>query len=84
MVSFKEETCMVQNVKRNPKKDRWQFRWYVGAYTVAMDRNGNLGCSCPTWIFKREKCQHIAVIEDNMLENLMEAAKVNNEYGTNF
>jgi hypothetical protein len=52
--------------------------------TVAMDRNGNLGCSCPTWIFKREKCQHIAVIEDNLLENLMEAAKVNNEYGTNF
>lgn len=74
----------VKNVKRNPKKDRWQFRWFVGQYVVAMDRNGDFGCSCPKWKFKREECDHIAVIRENLLENLMEAAKVNEEYGTNY
>lgn len=48
--------------------DRWIQRWTaIGTsgkqYTVAMDRVGNFGCSCPAWTFSKVRpkpdCQHI-------------------------
>lgn len=48
--------------------DRWVQRWTaIGTsgkqYTVAMDRVGNFGCSCPAWTFSKVRpkpdCQHI-------------------------
>jgi|GEM_PF-6102256 len=45
--------------------DRWVKRWYIpkssanGFWTVAIDRLGNWGCSCPQWIFYRKECKHI-------------------------
>lgn len=48
------------------KKDRWVKRWQVPSesdpdktYTVAVDANGNYGCSCPVWKFRRIECHHI-------------------------
>jgi len=47
------------------KKDRWVKRWQVPSsdgsktYTVAVDANGNYGCSCPAWKFRRIECHHI-------------------------
>ena len=51
--------------------DRWLKRWYVpkssgdGYWTVAIDRLGNWGCSCPAWKFKRLECHHIISIKAN-------------------
>lgn len=48
-------------------RDRWVRRWRVAsrtvpgrAYTVAVDRAGRWGCSCPGWIYHRARCGHIA------------------------
>lgn len=50
------------------KKDKWIKRWDVvgsndNAWRVAVDKNGNYGCSCPRWKFKREQCKHIQYIK---------------------
>jgi hypothetical protein len=52
------------------KKDKWVKRWKVAGsngneWTVAIDKDGNYGCSCPVWKFKREECHHIAQIKMN-------------------
>lgn len=45
--------------------DRWIKRWEVpkssgdGVWIVAIDKQGNYGCSCPRWKFHREECHHI-------------------------
>ena len=45
--------------------DKWIKRWQVPSYSsnyvyiVAIDHNGNYGCSCPVWKFKRKQCKHI-------------------------
>ena len=47
--------------------DRWIDRWSVTGtsnktYVVARDREGNFGCDCPAWKFKKGTkvdCQHI-------------------------
>ena len=47
-------------------RDRWVHRWRVPSrsvpgkrYTVAVDRTGAWGCSCPGWIYHRARCVHI-------------------------
>jgi hypothetical protein len=51
--------------------DRWVKRWYIpkssgeGTWTVAVDRLGNWGCSCPVWKFKRLECHHIKLVKAN-------------------
>lgn len=53
------------------KKDKWINRWQVGKstgegyWTVAIDKDGNYGCSCPRWKFKREQCHHIQAVKIN-------------------
>lgn len=53
--------------------DKWVHRWYVerstgdGTWTVAQDKDGNWGCSCPVWKFKRQECHHIAAVKINPL-----------------
>jgi hypothetical protein len=49
--------------------DKWVSRRYVGSdsnpnktYTVAVDAEGNFGCSCPAWTRskqRRQDCKHI-------------------------
>lgn len=59
------------------KNDRWVKRWKVpgsngNTWTVAIDKKGNYGCSCPRWKFKREECHHILQVKagkGNELEN---------------
>ena len=51
------------------KKDRWLKRWEVprssgdGNWIVAIDKDGNYGCSCPVWKFKRQECHHIKLVK---------------------
>ncbi len=50
------------------RKSKWVRRWQVaasngGTWTVAQDKDGGWGCSCPVWKFKRQECHHIAAIK---------------------
>lgn len=51
------------------KTDRWVKRWEVpkssgdGNWIVAIDKDGNYGCSCPVWKFRRQECHHIKLIK---------------------
>jgi len=51
------------------KSDRWVKRWEVpkstgdGNWIVAIDKDGNYGCSCPVWKFKRQECHHIKQVK---------------------
>lgn len=49
--------------------NRWVKRWEVpsssgnGIWVVAIDINGNYGCSCPVWKFRRQECHHIKLVK---------------------
>lgn len=51
------------------KSDRWVKRWKVpsssgnGDWIVAIDKEGNYGCSCPVWKFRRQECHHIKLVK---------------------
>jgi len=51
------------------KNDKWIRRFKVtsssgnGNYIVAIDKEGNYGCSCPVWKFRRQECHHIKQIK---------------------
>lgn len=52
------------------KNDKWVKRWKINGsngniWTVAIDKDGNYGCSCPIWKFKREECHHILQVKQN-------------------
>jgi hypothetical protein len=34
-------------------------------YTVSLTEKGEYECSCPEWIYRRRKCHHIAIVENN-------------------
>lgn len=48
---------------------KWIKKWKVNSsssdriYTVAIDKNGNYGCSCPAWKFRRQECKHIKSVK---------------------
>ncbi len=37
---------------------------YDRVYTVSLSFDGEWGCSCPRWKFKREECKHIREIKE--------------------
>jgi len=50
-------------------KNKWIQKWYIDGskgktWTVAMDADGNYGCSCPVWRFKRIQCHHIEAVKN--------------------
>jgi len=51
------------------KNDKWIKRFKVKSssgnsyYIVAIDKEGNYGCSCPVWKFRRQECHHIKQIK---------------------
>lgn len=50
--------------------DKWVKRWEVegssgNTYVVAIDDDGNYGCSCPVWKFRRLECKHILQVKAN-------------------
>lgn len=54
--------------------DKWVKRWNIpkstgeGFWTVAVTADGEWGCSCPQWKFKRIECKHIhQVRSDEMI-----------------
>lgn len=53
------------------KRDKWRKRWQIGKstgdgyWTVAVDKDGNYGCSCPVWKFRRDRCKHIQYVQAN-------------------
>lgn len=49
--------------------DKWVKRWNVpgsngNVWRVAIDKDGNYGCSCPRWKFHREECHHILQVKN--------------------
>jgi hypothetical protein len=51
------------------RNDKWVKRWEIpkssgdGNWIVAIDKNGNYGCSCPVWKFHRQECHHIKQVK---------------------
>jgi len=62
------------------KTDKWVKRWELpkstgdGNWVVAIDKDGNYGCSCPVWKFKRQECHHIKLVKQGG-GDIMEPAK---------
>lgn len=65
---------------------KWIKKWIIKSFTdperyyiVSQDKNGNFGCSCPEWKFRRNECKHIIAVknnpEDNLLDNMPEEIK---------
>ena len=59
------------------RKSKWVRRWEVaasngGTWIVAQDKDGEYGCSCPVWKFKRQECHHIAAIKRDPSEEITE------------
>ena len=48
---------------------KWVQKWAVPSsssdkeYVVAVDKDGNYGCSCPVWKFRRQECHHIQAVK---------------------
>jgi hypothetical protein len=65
-------------------KDKWVKRWKVpksngdGDWIVAIDGDGNYGCSCPVWKFKRQECHHIRLVKLGLVS--AEESKARPEY----
>lgn len=51
--------------------DQWIRRYSVPSskrertWTVAQAKNGEWGCSCPQWRFRRRQCTHIEAVQQN-------------------
>lgn len=46
---------------------KWIRKWQIDGskgktWTVSEDADGNYGCSCPVWKFKRIQCHHIEAV----------------------
>ena len=53
------------------KRQRWVRSWEIQGskgetWVVSQDREGNFGCSCPVWKFKRSECKHIQEIKGQL------------------
>lgn len=66
--------------------DKWKIRWKVPSesdpdktYTVAQDAEGEYGCSCPVWKFRRQECKHIQAVKDGEYSPTDEAPKAEPE-----
>jgi hypothetical protein len=66
--------------------DRWIIRWKVPSesdpdktYIVARDAEGEYGCSCPVWKFRRQECKHIRAVKDGEYNPVGEDPKVEPE-----
>jgi hypothetical protein len=51
---------------------KWLKKWNVNShssdkvYVVSESENGEWGCSCPVWKFRRLECKHIKEIRSNL------------------
>lgn len=60
--------------------DKWVEKWEIEGsnghiWIVAKDREGNYGCSCPVWKFKRRECHHILKVKNSMGKPIEEVEK---------
>lgn len=53
---------------------KWLYHWQIESsssdkvWTVAADEDGQFGCDCPVWKFKRQECKHIQhVVSEDLL-----------------
>ena len=56
---------------KTPSRSKWVKKWEVNGsndeiWVVSQDREGNFGCSCPVWKFKRHECKHIQEIKGQL------------------
>jgi len=47
---------------------KWINTWLIDGskgktWAVSIDKDGNYGCSCPVWKFKRIQCHHIEAVK---------------------
>lgn len=73
MIGKEKKMKMKEIVEKKKRKDKWLKRWEVEGsnghtWVVALDINGNYGCSCPLWKFKRIVCHHINQIKEKYPE----------------
>jgi len=52
-------------------KTQWVKKWEVQGskgetWIVSQDREGNFGCSCPVWIYRRHECKHIQEVKGQL------------------
>jgi hypothetical protein len=65
--------------------DKWVKRWNIEGsnghvWIVAQDKDGNYGCSCPVWKFKRQECHHIIQVKQGMGTEIGEEKKERPKY----
>jgi len=58
----------------------WVKKWEIEGsnghiWIVAVDKDGNYGCSCPVWKFKRQECHHIIQIKSNQEQGVVITTK---------
>ena len=57
---MKEKSTRTEEVIMSVWVEKWEVEGSNGkTWVVSVDVNGNYGCSCPVWKFKREECKHI-------------------------
>ena len=62
---------------------KWKDKWVARSessnadYTIARSENGEFGCSCPQWKFRRGECKHIRQVKIEL------AAQLGAKYGIN-
>lgn len=54
----------------------WIKTWKVmgssnNTYNVGLSKDGNYGCSCPAWKFRRQECRHIRDIKRMVAEQMV-------------
>lgn len=46
-------------------RSKWEVPGSKGKkWVVSIDDNGDYGCSCPAWKFRRQECKHIKAVKD--------------------
>ena len=63
-------------------RSKWLRKWKVSGsdgkdWIVSQDKEGNFGCSCPVWRYKRQECKHIQEIKTE-LKYMKERGKTGN------
>lgn len=58
---------------------KWVKKWVApsssregNSYIVSQDEEGNYGCSCPVWKFRRKDCKHIEAAKAGELQTQTE------------
>lgn len=62
----------------------WVKKWKVegskgNIYTVSLSNEGEYGCSCPVWSFRRSECKHIKLVRSGGGSLIVEGTATDSE-----